>query len=106
MASRIDCAVSGCGREAVALLPVVAWTAATLSELTAAPRHHYCDEHEAMISDRYAAAVDWTVCRDGAEGHRPDPQALRRICAHLRAMRTARARAVHAALLPLTGEPS
>lgn len=99
------CAVSGCGLSAVTLLPVVAWTAATLAELTAAPLHHYCRDHETLISDRYAAAVDWTVFRDTAEGHRPDPRAVQQICAHLRAMRTPRAQAVHAALVQLTMTP-
>ncbi|MEX5258476.1 hypothetical protein [Kocuria arenosa] len=87
------------------LLPVVAWTAATLSELTAAPLRHYCRLHEPLISDRYAAAVDWTVCRDSAEGHRLDSQTIQQICAHLQAMRTPKAQAVHTALIRLTGTP-
>ena len=105
MTSGIACEVSGCGRQAVTQLPVVAWTAATLPELTAAPLHHYCPDHEPVISDRYAAAVDWTVCRDTVEGHRLDPHALQQICAHLQAMRTPKAHAVHAALTHLTGTP-
>ncbi|MEX5235714.1 hypothetical protein [Kocuria arenosa] len=99
------CEASGCGQQAVTLLPVVAWTAATFPELTAAPLHHYCHDHETLISDRYAAAVDWTVCRNSAEGHRLDPQAVQQICAHLQAMRTPRAQAVHAALVLLAGTP-
>ena len=97
--------MSRCGREAVILLPVVAWTAATFPELTAAPLHHYCHDHETLISDRYAAAVDWTVCRDSAEGHRLDPETVQQICGHLKAMRTPKALAVHTALLRLTGTP-
>ncbi|THE19011.1 hypothetical protein [Kocuria rosea] len=87
------------------VLPVVAWTTATFLELTAAPMHQYCPVHEPVISDRYAAAVDWTVCRDSAEGHHLDPQTLQQICAHLQTMRTPKAQAVHAALLRLTGTP-
>lgn len=87
------------------LLPVVAWTAATFSELTAAPLRLYCHRHEPLISDRYAAAVDWTACRDSAEGHPLDPQTLQQICAHLQAMTTPKAQAVHTALLRLTGSP-
>jgi hypothetical protein len=105
MTSRTVCAVSGCGHQAVALLPVVAWTAATFSELMSAPVHPYCQVHEGLFSDRYAAAVDWTVCRDGAEGHRLDPHALQQVCAHLEAMETPKAQAVHAALRRLTGTP-
>jgi hypothetical protein len=105
MTSGSLCAVSGCGLAAVTRLPVVAWTAATLAELTAAPLHHYCRDHETLISDRYAAAVDWTVCRDTAEGHRPDPQAVQQICAHLQAMRTPKAQAVHEVLVHLTVTP-
>ena len=105
MTSGIACEVSGCGQEAVILLPVVAWIAATVPELMAAPLHHYCYVHEPLISDRYAAAVDWTVCRDSAEGHHLDLQTLQQICAHLKAMRTPKARAVHTALLRITGTP-
>jgi hypothetical protein len=105
MTSGVTCEVSGCTQEAVSVLPVVAWTAATFSELTAAPLHHYCHLHESLISDRYAAAVDWTACRDSAEGHRLDPQTVQQICAHLEAMRTPRAQAVHTALVRLTGAP-
>lgn len=46
-----------------------------------------------------------TVCRDGAEGHRLDPHALQQVCAHLEAMETPKAQAVHAALRRLTGTP-
>jgi hypothetical protein len=105
MTSWMACEVSGCGQEAVTVLPVVAWTTATFRELTAAPMHQYCPVHEPVISDRYAAAVDWTVCRDSAEGHHLDPQTLQQICAHLQTMRTAKAQAVHTALLRLTGTP-
>jgi hypothetical protein len=105
MTSGIACEVSGCGRPAETRLPVVAWTAATTAELTAAPLHPYCCDHETLISDRYAAAVDWTVCRDTAEGHHLDPRALQQICTHLQAMRTPKAQAVHAALVHLTGIP-
>ncbi len=105
MTSGMACAVSGCGQEAVTVLPVVAWTAATFPELTTAPLHQYCPAHEPLISDRYAAAVDWTVCRDSAEGHHLDLQTLQQICAHLKAMRTPKARAVHTALLRITGTP-
>lgn len=103
MASGMACAVSGCGQEAVILLPVVAWTAATFPELTAAPLHHYCHFHEPLISDRYAAAVDWTVCRDSAEGRLLDPHTVQQICAQLQVMRTPKAQAVHTALVRLTG---
>jgi hypothetical protein len=105
MTSWMVCAVSGCGQEAVTVLPVVSWTAATFPELTTAPLHHYCPAHEPVISDRYAAAVDWTVCRDSAEGHHLDLQTLQQICAHLKAMRTPKAQAVHTALLRLTETP-
>jgi hypothetical protein len=105
MTSGMLCEVSGCGQAAVTRLPVVAWTAATVPELTAAPLHHYCHNHEPLMSDRYAAAVDWTVCRDSAEGHRLDPQAVQQICAHLQAMQTPKAQAVHAALIHLIGTP-
>ena len=105
MTSWMACEVSGCGQEAVTVLPVVAWTAATFPELTTAPLHQYCPVHEPLISDRYAAAVDWTVCRDSAEGHHLDPQTLQQICAQLQAMRTPKAQAVHTALLRLTGTP-
>ena len=105
MTSGTACEVSGCGQEAVILLPLVAWTAATFPELTAAPLHHYCHIHEPLISDRYAAAVDWTVCRDSAQGHRLDPQALQQVCAHLQVMRSPKAQAVHAALTRLAGAP-
>lgn len=67
--------------------------------------HQYCPVHEPVISDRYAAAVDWTVCRDSAEGHHLDPQTLQQICAHLQTMTTPKAQAVHTALLRLTGTP-
>lgn len=103
MTSGMVCEVSGCGQAAVARLPVVAWTAATFRELTAAPLHHYCHAHEPVMSDRYAAAVDWTVFRDSAEGHHLDPQALQQVCAYLQVMRTPKAQAVHAALLHLAG---
>ena len=102
MTSGMTCEVNGCAQKAVSVLPVVAWTAATFPELTAAPLHHYCHVHEPLISDRYAAAVDWTVCKDSAEGHCLDPQALQQICAHLREMRTPKAQAVHTALIHLT----
>ena len=105
MTPGIACDVSGCGQEAVTLLPVVGWSAATFPELTAAPLHYYCHVHEPLISDRYAAAVDWTVCRDSAEGHRLDPQAVQQICAHLQAMRTPKAQAVHTALVRHAGTP-
>ena len=70
MTSGMTCEVNGCAQKAVSVLPVVAWTAATFAELTAAPLHFYCHLHESLISDRYAAAVDWTACRDSAEAKR------------------------------------
>ncbi|MFF0990699.1 hypothetical protein [Kocuria nitroreducens] len=105
MTSAMACEASGCGQWAVTVLPVVAWTAATFPELTAAPLHHYCPVHEPVISDRYAAAVDWTVCRDSVEGRRLDPQTIQVICAHLQMMRTPKAEAVHTALVRLTETP-
>lgn len=105
MTSAMACEMSRCGQEAVTLLPMVAWTAATFPELTAAPLHHYCRVHEPLISDRYAAAVDWTACKDSAKGHSLDPQTVQQVCAHLQAMRTPQAQAVHTALVRLTGTP-
>jgi hypothetical protein len=68
--------VSGCGHEAIKLIPMVVWTAATFPELIAAHLHHYYHLHEPQLSDRYASAVEGTVVKDSTEGRRPDLQAI------------------------------
>lgn len=98
------CHVPGCGHEAVTLLPCAPWDVTTAAGLAAAPVHPCCTQHEELISDRYAAAVDWTLLSHSPHGPDQDPEAVHTIREHLHTMATPRAQAVYTRLgrLPRT----
>lgn len=99
------CQVSGCDQEGVVLLPAVPWTVCTFAQLATAPLHSYCARHEASVSDRYAAAADWTALHEATTARPADPAAVRRVCELLQGMRTPKAHTVHMALLHLLDTP-
>lgn len=101
MSAEHRCQVAGCRHEAVALLPAAPRGASTLTELAQAPRHPCCDTHERLVSDRYAAAVDWTLLKESTENRPVDRDAVQTICGRLRDMTTPRAQGMYEILTRL-----
>jgi hypothetical protein len=98
------CHVLGCAHEAVTLLPCAPWDVTTAAGLAAAPLHPCCAKHEELISDRYAAAVGWTLLSNSSHGLDQDPEAVHTTREHLHPMDAPRTQAVYARLgrLPRT----
>ncbi len=105
MRGEFRCQVSGCNDAVVVLLPAVSWTVCTFAQLAAAPVHQCCARHEGQVSDRYAAAVQWTLLKDSAEGHPADMTAVRTVCELLQGMRTPRAQSAYMTLTRLMDTP-
>lgn len=103
MSPRRRCQVPGCTYPSVSDLPVAPDGLPSLSEVAAASLRGCCRDHLAVVSNTYAAAVDWALLGDRAVGGPPTRQAVQEICDRLGTMDTYRTRSLYRLLECATG---
>ncbi|MFW6186717.1 MAG: hypothetical protein ACOC84_01775 [Actinomycetota bacterium] len=87
----------------MALLPTAPEGIPHLAQVAAAPLRGCCRLHLELVSNRYAAAVDWALLQARAGHRHPAREVVQRICDHLQGMDTGWTRSLHGLLQCLPG---
>lgn len=95
--------MAGCPDPALALLPMAPEGIPDLAQVAAAPLRGCCRPHLDLVSNRYAAAVDWALLQAHVEDCHPAREVVQRICDRLQGMDTGWVRSLHELLGCLPG---
>lgn len=99
MEKELTCEVAGCGDASVTILPAVPYGKGdTLAELADVSLWQTCHEHEELVCNLFAEAVQRAVALDFLNGVPTDPEALGAVCQQMEGMRTERAQSLYARL--------
>jgi len=80
--------VSGCPHPAVTFLPAAPAGIPSLTQVASAPARACCRSHQELVSNRYAAAVDWALLREHDGDGSVMCEVIAQICGRLQQMNT------------------